>query len=331
MLSEIVPGIYQIQIPMANSAIGRVNSYLVEGKGKWTLIDTGWNVDEAFDSLNKALAELGLQLNDVETVLITHMHVDHFGMVGRIKRASPNIQVLVHHRDSVLIGERYLNYPEFLQSMTGLLRLHGLPDSEAEALEPVYIPSIRLVAVALPDRELSGGELIKTGRFDLEAISTPGHSPGHMSFYEPASQILFSGDHILPRLSPSIGYEPHFLGDPLGDYLSSLHELMGRPVTKVLPGHGNVFFDMSARIQQILAHHDARRKSIVENLKETPLSAWKICSLIQGGDPSVWNKASSMKKRITFTEVICHLVNLEKCGRARRLINNGMIYYLAAG
>ena len=93
---EIYPGIYKLQVPIPNNPLGTVNCYLIEGQSGWFMVDTGWFTLETFNSLQAGLEEIGLSFNDISTIVITHVHPDHFGLAGRIKQVSPRTQLLTH-------------------------------------------------------------------------------------------------------------------------------------------------------------------------------------------------------------------------------------------
>ena len=103
--------------------------------------------------------------------------------------------------------------------MAALLQRHGVPNSDLPVLGSASMPALQFVTVTFPDRVLYGGETITTGVYDLEVIWTPGHSPGHICLYEPKNQLLFSGDHILPCISPNVSYHVQSGDNPLGDYI----------------------------------------------------------------------------------------------------------------
>jgi glyoxylase-like metal-dependent hydrolase (beta-lactamase superfamily II) len=96
------------------------------------------------------------------------------------------------------------------------------------------------------------------GARTLEAVQTPGHTQGHYVFADQAAGLLFAGDHVLPTITPSIGFESVPVQQPLRDFLASLAKVRGLPDLQLLPAHGPVAGSSHSRVDQLLAHHDER-------------------------------------------------------------------------
>ncbi len=327
---EIAPGIYQLKVPIPDNPLGYLNCYLIEGKDGWLIIDTGWYTVEAFNSLQKGLKDLGLTTTDISTMIITHVHPDHFGLAGKIKQVSPRTELLTHQWEAGLIESRYVKLSDLMDKMSAMLQCHGVPPLDRPALESASMPALQFVTVTFPDRILYGGEIISTGVYDLEVIWTPGHSPGHICLYEPKNRFLFSGDHILPSITPNISYHVQSGDNPLGDYIYALHKLENLPVTKVLPAHEHIFTDLRSRIQQIVAHHDKRKAEIQKAIAKEPHNAWEISPCITWDIPGlVWEQLPPLQKRSAVTETIAHLECMRWEGTVRRIIKDSSISYVA--
>ncbi|MFC2063210.1 MBL fold metallo-hydrolase [Chloroflexota bacterium] len=326
---EIVPGIYQLRVPIPNNPLGHLNCYLIEGRDGWLIVDTGWYTKEALSFLETGLRDLGITLNDISTIVVTHVHPDHFGLAGRIKQVSPRTQLLTHLWESDLIESRYVKLSELRDKMSALLEHHGVPSLNLSALESAFITDLQFVIVTFPDHVLYGGEIISTGVYDLEVIWTPGHSPGHICLYEPQNQLLFSGDHILTNITPNISYHVESGDNPLGDYIYSLHKLENLIVAKVLPAHGDVFGDLRNRIEQIIVHHDIRKAEIWEVVANEAYNAWEISPQITWDTPIPWDQLPALHKRSAVTEVIAHLECMRREGRIWRIVKNSRVSYVA--
>lgn len=193
---QIASGIHQIQVPIPDNPLGHLNTYLIEGTEGWLMIDTGWFTPDAFDSLESGIKEMGLTLTDVSTIVITHVHPDHYGLAGKIKELSPQTKLFAHRWEAQLIESRYIKFSELQMKMDVLMRSHGVPEKETLELRSASMPALKFVKVILPDHFLYGGETISTGIFDLEAIWTPGHSPGHICLFEPKNRFfVLRGSH----------------------------------------------------------------------------------------------------------------------------------------
>ncbi|MDZ4246524.1 MAG: MBL fold metallo-hydrolase, partial [Dehalococcoidia bacterium] len=179
---EIIPGIHQINIPLPNNALQRINAYLVRGHDGWTLVDCGWNTPEAFEAHKAALDELKIGFRDIRHIIVTHFHPDHFGLVGRLKELC-GCTFTMHAIEAGLIESRYINIESLLDDIAIFLMQNGVPREEAEILKNASVPVLGFVTPAFPDTLVHGGETINTGEFNFQVLWTPGHSPGHICLY----------------------------------------------------------------------------------------------------------------------------------------------------
>jgi glyoxylase-like metal-dependent hydrolase (beta-lactamase superfamily II) len=110
----------------------------------------------------------------------------------------------------------------------------------------------------MPDEWLDRDLVVDLGSRSLDAIATPGHTQGHYVFADAAAGLLFAGDHVLSTITPSIGFEPAYVQQPLRDYLASLAKVRALPDMTLLPAHGPTTTSSHQRIDELVAHHDLR-------------------------------------------------------------------------
>jgi glyoxylase-like metal-dependent hydrolase (beta-lactamase superfamily II) len=323
-----ISGIHQIKITIPDNPLEHINCYLIPGKDGWIMIDSGWYTEEAFESLLKGLENLGLTLKDIASIIITHIHPDHFGLAGRIRQKSPKTKLFMHQWEASMIDSRYVKVSELKDKMTLLLQSHGVPPVDSSTLESAYLPDLDSILVTFPDHILYGGEIISTGIVDLEVIWTPGHSPGHICLYEPENGLLFCGDHILPTITPNVSFNIQSGDNPLGNYIYSLTKLQNLPVKKVFPGHENPFTALKERTMQIFNHHDQRKVEVLRALDDKPHNAWEISSKIKWNTPVAWEELSALHMRSAVTETIAHLDLLRYEGKVRRIHKDLSIFYM---
>jgi glyoxylase-like metal-dependent hydrolase (beta-lactamase superfamily II) len=327
---KVIEGIYQFNIPIPDNPLGHLNSYLLEGTDGWLMIDTGWFTSDAFASLETQLQEIGLKLRDIRTIIVTHVHPDHFGLAGRIKQLSPHTELITHRWESDLIESRYIKFSELQDKMATLMKRHGVPESLLPSLKSASMPTLNFVTVTLPDRCLYGGEIISTGKFELEIIVTPGHSPGHICLYEQEKRLLFAGDHILPVITPNISYHVQSGDNPLGDYLNALRKIQFLSVDKVLPAHQHIFTDLPGRIKEIIQHHDDRKNEIKAIISNKPETAYEIASKLVWKTPELnWERFSDHLKRAAVTETLAHLECMRWEGYVQRIARDDTVVYRA--
>jgi len=270
---EVSPGVHRIPLPLPTDGLRAVNVYAIECEGRLVLVDSGWALDVARAALESALAAIGHGFETVDRFLVTHMHRDHYTMALTVRREFGT-------RIALGIGEQ----PSIRQAMSGdygrqladmnrwgagpLLarwgREHGTPEAVEARSE-----------YAEPDEWLDGTVKIDVAERTLVAVPTPGHTQGHVVFVDEGAGVLFAGDHVLPHITPSIGFEP-VRGDlPLGDYLDSLRLMRTYPDLRLLPAHGPVAPSVHARVDELLAHHEERLARTLETVRDGAGTAYE--------------------------------------------------------
>ena len=327
-MNEIIPGVYQLQIPIPNNPLGYTNAYLVQGDSECLLIDPGINTDGAFDSLKSGLSEIGIGIEGITQIIATHAHGDHYGLSGRVKQIS-QAKILLHDADKNFVNLWALNMDELIRETEQWLCSNGVPANE---LPPPWIgpAGTRRIEPISPDIILHGGETVSSGVFNFQVLWTPGHSPGHVCLYEPTHKIFFSGDHILPVITPNVSIRSQSDVNPLGDFIKSLNSVKQLDVNLVLPAHEHIFTNLRARVEEIIHHHQQRNLEILEAIKVEPKTAYQISHEITwmpelGGvsfqDLALWDK------RMATTETLAHLEAMRVDGRVDKFTRDSIIYY----
>jgi glyoxylase-like metal-dependent hydrolase (beta-lactamase superfamily II) len=329
MATAIIPGVTELLVPIPNNPLENTNVYLVRGDDGYLLIDTGWNSDHALRALGKELEDAGAGFRDIKQIIVTHAHFDHYGLVGRLKQQT-KATVYLHQRDEEIFRTRYAITEEFMRQSEAWFHANGVPRTE---LPVTRMPFGGMSAGGIPpqpDVKLNGGETISTGIFNLEVIWTPGHSPGSICLYERKHRLLFSGDHILPVITPNISLPPKSDGNPLGEFLKSLELVRKLDVGTVLPAHENIFHDLPKRIDEILHHHEFRNQEILKALDTGAKTAYEVSNYITwmpqlGGVH--FRDLMPGDKRAAVSETLAHLRAMTVNGRVKVNMRNNMYYY----
>lgn len=325
--TEVAPNIYLIKLPIPNNPLGFLNTYLVKTEEGSILLDTGWNAEEAYKTLLNQLEELKILQSELHYIVITHAHPDHIGLASRMAKNS-GAKLIMHQKETTFAPP-----PCFIPAMKDLqgealewMRKNGvlvknypkLPVMNETAVEDTYKISAQLV---------QGGEHLKLGQFDFEVLWTPGHSPGHICLYEKKRQLLFSGDHLLPDITPSINMH-HESENPLTDYLHALKQIANLKVKLVMPGHGDVFTNLSERVTKVIAHHHKRLQEI-SNALTRPKTAYEVASSISWNiGNSTWDDLSPFVQYMAVTETLAHLELLVDVGYLVKKIEEGIVWYI---
>lgn len=307
-------GLWSIPVPIPQSPLRYVNVYaLALSGGGIGLIDTGWESDEGWTALTGGLAELGATIQDVHGVLVTHMHFDHIGLAERVRAAS-GAWIGLHPADAERVASprqrdatlAVTSEVDFLVSL-GADREEAISDvGPAEAHEPY-------TRMAAADRLLEDGDLADLPGWSLRAVHTPGHTPGHLCFAEEQTGLFFSGDHVLPRISPNISTSPLGARDPLGDYLTSLSRTAQEVTDEVLPAHEWRFRGLSERTADLARHHERRLAELLAAVRTHPRSTpWQLAAFLTWSRP--WDQYARRMRIFAVTETDAHLRLLARRG-----------------
>jgi glyoxylase-like metal-dependent hydrolase (beta-lactamase superfamily II) len=256
---EVDPGVYRIPLPLPTDGLRAVNVYALtnpEGDGL-VLVDSGWAIAEARQALDTALDVLGHSAADVRRFLVTHVHRDHYAMAVAVRREFGN-QVSLGAGEEPTIA--VLNDPDRapLGGHVEVLRRSGADELVAWLSERAGMGLHDPADWTPPDEWLADEADVALATRTLHVLATPGHTAGHVVFLDRAAGLMFAGDHVLPHITPSIGFEAVPTALPLGDYLDSLRRVRALPDQRLLPAHGLVSPSVHHRVDELLAHHGHR-------------------------------------------------------------------------
>ncbi len=306
MSDLVAPGVRRIPIPLPIPALKIINAYLVEGERGWSLVDSGIHTAEAEKTLRDALAEAGLEVKDLRRAFITHLHPDHLGMAGMLE--SEGVEVLMHRPEIKSAHYLWDKGYEALGLVDAFFLKHGMPPDVDQQMREAWIAmGTRVDDFALVPVD-DGAEMDLGGRA-MRVRWTPGHTDHHAVLVDERDGVLFSGDHVLPRITSNVGLYPYTREDPLGDFLGALRRVRDLPVKRVLPAHGEPFDDLRGRVDEILAHHDARLDAVLAALGTRERDAYGVAR-------DLFPKLrSAHEERFALAETLAHLRYLERRGR----------------
>ena len=275
---EVAPGVHRIPLPLPSDALRAVNVYAIQDSDGLILIDSGWALALARDSLEEALAGLGLGLGDIARFLITHVHRDHYTQAVMLRREfGTRLSLGIGERPSLDLWSNGLE--QRLAPQLRRLRRCGAAALADRLQETVSRRPPGEKIWELPDDWLAPGDITLAAR-TLQAIPTPGHTRGHLCFWDMAGGLLFSGDHVLPHITPSIGFEPALASLPLGDYLQSLRLIRELPDAALLPAHGPSAASVHARVDELLAHHAVRLEAAERAVSRGAATAFEVAGML---------------------------------------------------
>ncbi|WP_243725886.1 MBL fold metallo-hydrolase [Actinomadura rubrisoli] len=308
-------GVWSVPVPIPGNPLAYTLVYAVESPRGPVLIDAGWQHEDSWTALRDGLGAFGIDIADVHGVVVTHYHPDHAGLAGRVRETS-GAWVAMHHADAEIVRLFRAMVARGEHRAFELSSLRRAGATAADLGDRGERPQVDPPAV--PDRELSDGDLVDLPGRVLRVIWTPGHSPGHICLHLEDGDRVFTGDHVLPRITPHIGLYPYDLAgaDPLGDFLGSLDKISGMTVDEVLPAHQHRFRGLPGRAREIIDHHERRLAEVTALLTAVPITLWDLTAALTWRHP--WPDMPITARRMAAGEAAAHLRTLENRGTARR-------------
>lgn len=310
MPEEICRNLFRIEVPLPDSPLKSLNSYVVKGKDRNLVIDTGFNRNKCLVAMQTGLAALGIDLSRTD-FFITHLHADHFGLVSRL--ATPTSRIFFSRPDAEIMESW-----EGFEPMVAYAGKNGFPENALRTAIEQH-PGNKFGSDWVPAfLILADGDKIDVGDYSFKCIETPGHTLGHVCLYEPDQRLLIAGDHILGDITPNIQCWSD-TENPLKHYLESLDKVRHLAVDQVLPGHRSLFTGCSQRIAELENHHEQRLDEVLKILKGSSLSAYAVASRMTWDIRGTWDKFPVAQKWFATGEAISHLRYLEEECKIRRI------------
>ncbi len=275
---EVAPGIHRLPLPLPMDGLRAVNVYALETEGGLVLIDGGWAVEDSRKQLESSLSSIGYQVGDITRFLVTHVHRDHYTQASVIRRE-------LGSHVSLGVGDKptldLMRDPDVTEDPTVVqLRRAGASTLGEDWSRVMHGARPDLAMWDYPDEWLSSDHTLDIAGRALEAVSTPGHTQGHYVFADLAGGLLFAGDHVLPTITPSVGFEPVYAELPLGDFLASLAKVRALPDLRLLPAHGPVTESSHTRVDELLVHHDERLQMCLDAVGSGPATAYDVAQVL---------------------------------------------------
>jgi glyoxylase-like metal-dependent hydrolase (beta-lactamase superfamily II) len=322
-------GLTRVALPVGVNAVDTVNMHLLADGDRVTLVDCGvWRPDlpdGGLAAVEAGVESVGYALRDVARIVVTHAHIDHYGLAGRLMEVTG--AELAMHTFTDLDCEKYRHPDTARARRRDTYADHGVSESERTDLADHltrWLPYLHSVVEA--SRRLRGGEELVIGGETWAVVHTPGHSLGHVCLWSPARRVLLSGDHLLPAITPPVSFERGFDADPLRSYLDSLRRVADLGPRMVYPGHGRPFGDVAGRIEAILRNKVRRLEAILRAVRERPSSVTELADLL------VAKAVLAHQRQLAISETLAHIACLRWSGLVeRRTRADGVYEWYATG
>jgi glyoxylase-like metal-dependent hydrolase (beta-lactamase superfamily II) len=311
-MDELGDGIRRVTLTLPTRP-GHVHAYLLPGEEGWTLVDTGVGLPDARETWAAELEQAG---GRVATVFVTHFHPDHVGAAADLHEltGAPVVQGALDYAQCELVWGN----PAWSERLVDWFHLHGAPDdvtAELVGQSSVYRPFIRYQR---DPRLVEAGEEVD----GWELIAAPGHADGQLCLLR--GDVLVAADHLLGRITPTVGLWPASRPDPLGDYLAALDRTIELAPRIALPGHGEPIEDPAGRARELQEHHRVRLEEAVAGLTVEPQTGYELSFALFGSD------LPASGRRFAIAETLSHFERLVHLGAARRQETDGAVTYTAA-
>ena len=311
-MDQLEGGIRRVTLPLPTRP-GHVHAYLLPGDDGWTLVDTGVGLPDAKETWAGELEQAG---GRVARVFVTHFHPDHVGAAADLHEltGAPVHQGVLDYAQCELVWGN----PLWSERLLEWFQLHGAPPEvtgELVGQSAVYRPFIRYQRdpILMEDGEhLDGWELIPAS----------GHADGQLCLLKDG--VLVAADHLLDRITPTVGLWPASRPDPLGDYIASLERTIELAPRIALPGHGEPIADPAGRARELMEHHRVRLEETVAALGEEPQTGYELSFALFGAD------LQPAGRRFAIAETLSHAERLIHEGAAQRVEAEGTVTYTAA-
>ncbi|HXB46494.1 MAG TPA: MBL fold metallo-hydrolase [Streptosporangiaceae bacterium] len=339
----VAPGVHRIPLPLPSDGLRAVNVYAIEAGSGLVLIDSGWALANALDQLKRSLAAIGAGLPDVRRFLVTHMHRDHYTQAVEVRRLfgtpialgegeKPSIDgllsgdfqplraqlAILHVAGAAPVADRLA---ELTSGMRGPREPAAEPGSDPLSPDGPALRPGTTVGAALgyeaPDEWICGQQVFDIGSRTLTAVETPGHTRGHVVFVDADAGLLFAGDHVLPHITPSIGFQEAPSAEPLREYLQSLGVVRRLPDMRLLPAHGPVSQSTHARIDELTEHHAQRLRIMADVLSGGERTGYDVAlSVAWTSRQRQLGELDLMNQMLAVCETVYHLDLLVAQGTA---------------
>jgi glyoxylase-like metal-dependent hydrolase (beta-lactamase superfamily II) len=279
---RVLPGIWRLRMPLPWPGVPHVNAWAIAAADGVVLFDTGYGWEDGTRQLDLALAQVGFRLEDVQLLVCTHAHSDHYGLAAPIvERAGCELWMHPAWEHIRAVAD---DPDAALDRRIEVARQSGVPAAALREYERSRRgESIGIAAPIAPDRELVPGVEVETDVGTWSVHETPGHAPSHVCLYESRTGMLISGDHLLGRVSLffDYGHTP----DPVGEFVQGLGNIAHlERYGLCLAGHGRPFRDVEAKIEANRAEVDAQLERMRDALAGGPRTAFETVASLIGAE-----------------------------------------------
>lgn len=306
---ELDPGLWRIRTSMDGHSFGALNTYLLKSDDGDIVIDMPWARPEVLDAFADGLERAGSGPDRVAWALATHYHEDHSGAAGWLQ--SHGAKVGMHREDAEALQDRFGGGDRFVAELERWIGRVG-PDDEGIAYSQRQFRELSAYADGTrADRLLDDGDVVTSGPWTVEAVHTPGHTPGHLCFVVRDRGLLFVGDHVFDRRRTNATSRPFAVDRPIRRYWESTDRLLALGIDTAYPGHDGPVEHLPSRMGRLRTIRDAKLEETTRLAAGS--TAWEIAQRVQRR--TAWEDLDGNAKLAAAGEVLAYLLDLADDGR----------------
>jgi glyoxylase-like metal-dependent hydrolase (beta-lactamase superfamily II) len=309
-IEQVTSGVWSVPVTIPDNPLRYTLCYLLLADSGVVVVDPGWETDRGWADLQRGLAAADLPADRITGIVVTHVHPDHHGLSQRLSAAS-GAWIAMHHAEPAYLPSRIGEVIGGADGFRSWLVRSGVP-SDTEIFGDGE--DLRMFSMAEPDRLLNDGDDLDLPGRRVKVVWTPGHTPGHICLHDADYDLLLTGDHLLPRISPNVGLTPVIGDSPLSSYLESLRAMHRYAAAEALPAHEYRFRGIAERADALIEHHDARAREVLDIVAATGQpTIWEVTQNLTWSRP--WDQITGYMRRAALAEAEAHIEYLERDGR----------------
>jgi glyoxylase-like metal-dependent hydrolase (beta-lactamase superfamily II) len=309
-VEQVTPGVWSVPVTIPDNPLRYTLCYLLLADSGAVVVDPGWETDRGWADLQRGFEAAGLNADRVTGIVVTHVHPDHHGLSQRLSEAS-GAWIAMHRAELQYLPSRIGELIGGAEGFRSWLVRSGVPD-DAEIFGAGE--DFRFFSMAEPDVLLNDGDGLDLPGRRIRVVWTPGHTPGHICLHDADYDLLLTGDHLLPRISPNVGLTPVSGDSPLTRYLESLRAMHRYRSAEALPAHEYRFRGIAERSDALIEHHDARAREVLDIVAamDRP-TVWEVTQNLTWS--RAWDEITGYMRRAALAEAEAHIEYLEREGR----------------
>lgn len=327
-VQKLMDGVYLKVIPLKGNPLKSINIYIIQSNGEALIIDTGFNTEEIRSEMLDYIKVLNLDLSKTK-LFLTHLHSDHTGQASFLHHRM-GIPIYMSEVDYSLMDDFRFKEGGRWEQFISYAHMQGLDQDELKIEEH---PGFRYrPREAFDYTPKNPGDKLCVGEFQFEILDFAGHTPGMVGLYDPNRKILFSGDHILAKITPNITFWGFEFGDSLGIYLKNLEMLKMLEIENIFSSHRYLIEDIPGRIEELKQHHRIRLMEAVKTMDRLGECTVRDVTVNMHWDISTKNFDDFPRSQKWFAageaHAHCEFLRARKIADMRKDENGVLKYYL---